>query len=346
MRVQDHPEFRDHENVVFCRDAEVGVSAIIAVHSTRLGPAAGGCRMMDYPDEDAALRDALRLSYAMTFKNAVAGLPLGGGKTVVLANPNAPGKADRLRAVARHIKRLGGLYWSAIDVGVSPADVDIMAEECPYVFARESEFSAGANCDSSTSLGGYSAIRAIVAHVFGRGDLEGFRVAIQGVGQVGIDLCRRLRADGAEVIVADIDPDAVARAVGECGARAVEPDTIYDQEVDLFSPCALGATLNDDTIARLKARAICGMANNQLAETRHDAAMAARGIVWAPDYVVNAGGMLGASGSVYGETDQTKLQARVIGIGDTLTSILERAEREGIPTGAVADAIARERLTA
>ena len=346
MGIQDHPEFRDHENVVFCRDAEAGVFAIIAVHSTRLGPAAGGCRMRDYKCEEEALEDALRLAFAMTYKNAVAGLPLGGGKTVVMGDPAATNKETILRAVARHVKRLGGLYWSAIDVGVSPADVDIMAEECPYVFARESQFPAGTNCETFTSHGGLSAFRATVRHCFGRDNLEGIHVGMQGVGQVGIDLCRRLHAAGARLTVTDIDEEAVARAVQNYGAKAVGPDEIYDQEVDVFSPCALGATLNDRTIPRLKAKAVCGMANNQLAEARHDAELMRQGIVWAPDYVVNAGGMLGSSGPVYGEKDQAKLQSRVEGIGDVLATILQRASSEGKPPGRIADILAEERIAA
>ncbi len=346
MGVHDHPEFRDHEDVVFCRDAETGTSAIIAVHSTRLGPAAGGCRMLDYGSEEEALRDVLRLSYAMTHKNAVAGLPLGGGKSVVLADPHAPGKQDRLRAVARHIARLGGLYWSAIDVGVGPEDAEAMKEENPYVFAAASQFTDGDSCETYTALGGLAAIRAAISHVLGSPDLAGVRVAVQGVGQVGMDICRRLKAEGAVLTVADIDEEAMRKAVEEFGATAVAPNEIYGQDVDLLAPCALGGVLNDGTIPRIRARAICGMANNQLAEPRHDAALAERGIVWAPDYVANAGGMLGASGPVYGETDQESLRQRVIGIGDRMAAILDRARAEGMPPGAIADAMASERLAA
>ncbi len=346
MSVHDHPEFRNHENVVFCRDAEAGLRAIIAVHSTRLGPAAGGCRMYPYASEEDALRDALRLSFAMSYKNAVAGLPLGGGKTVVIGDPASDTKRPLLRAVARHIKRLNGLYWSAIDVGVSCADVDLMAEECPFVFARASQFAEGFDCATYTALGGHAAIRAAARHALGRDGLDGLQVAVQGIGQVGMDLCRRLHADGARLVVADTNAAAVSRAVEEFGARTVAPDLIYDQEADIFAPCALGGTLNASTIPRLKAKLVCGLANNQLATPEDGEALQARGITWAPDYVVNAGGMLGASGPIYGESDQAAPEARIRGIGDVLGKILERAGKTGRTPGAVANAMAEERITA
>lgn len=346
MSIYNHSEFRDHENVFFCYDQEADLRAIVAIHSTSLGPAAGGCRMLPYGSEAEALEDALRLSFAMSYKNAVAGLPLGGGKTVVIADPADSRKPDRLRALGRHIQRLHGTYWAAIDVGISPQDVDIISEECEFTFARSDQYDEGSGCGEFTANGGLAATRAAVKCKLGRDSLEGVRVAIQGLGQVGAALGRRLHAAGAQLIVTDINPATVDVMVQECNATAVEPDAIYDQEVDVFAPCALGATLNDETIPRLRAKIVCGMANNQLAQPHHDEMMMQHGIAWAPDFVVNAGGMLGASGPVYGEHDRDRLNARVLGIGDTVEAILIRAEREHRPPGAIADDMARERIAA
>lgn len=344
MDVHNHPEFRDHEEVIFFRDAETGLRVIIALHSTRLGPAAGGCRMHPYATEEAALRDALRLSVAMSYKNALSGLPLGGGKSVVIADPAAPGKAARLAAVARQVKRLAGRYWSAIDVGVGPDDAEVMARTCPYVFANTGRFPAGVSCASYTAMGGFSALRALVRHRLARESLAGVHVAVQGIGQVGMDLCRRLHQAGARLTVADVNAEACARAAADFGAAVVSPQAVHACAADVFAPCALGGILNDDTIPELGASLVCGLANNQLEAKRHDRALAQRGVTWAPDYVVNAGGMLGSSGPIYGEHDQARLEARVEEIGAVLVRVLERAEREQKPPGEIAERMAEERL--
>lgn len=346
MGVQDHPEFLNHEEVVFLRDAETGVRVIIALHSTRLGPAAGGCRMHPYPTEDAALADALRLSVAMSYKNALAGLPLGGGKAVVIADPAAPGKAARLAAVARQVKRLAGRYWSAIDVGVGPDDAEVMARTCPYVFANSGRFPPGVSCASYTALGGFSALRALVRLRLARESLEGVHVAVQGIGQVGMDLCRRLHRAGARLTVADVNAEACARAAADFGAAVVSPQEVHTCAADVFAPCALGGILNDDTIPELGASLVCGLANNQLEAKHHERALVQRGVTWAPDYVVNAGGMLGSSGPIYGERDQARLEARVEEIGAVLARVIERADRERKPPGEVAARMAEERLSA
>ena len=346
MEVFEHPEFNNHENVIFCRDEAAGLRLIIAIHSTRLGPAAGGCRMLPYASEADALTDVLRLSFAMSYKNALARLPIGGGKMVVIGDATSPDKARILAAAARHVRRLGGLYWSSIDVGVSSDDAEQMAAECPYVFAHSSQCSNTTNCARYTSIGGNAAIQAVARQVLQRDNLTGVRIAMQGVGQVGIGLCELLHEQKAEIVIADVNDDAIKTAVSKYGAKAVDPKEIYDQEADIFVPCALGGTLNADTIARLKVRAVCGLANNQLATPDDGKALMDRNIVWAPDYAVNAGGMLGASGPIYGETDQEALLQQVLNIGNTVTDILTRASKENQMPGVIADTMAQEIIDA
>ncbi|MEM7411060.1 MAG: Glu/Leu/Phe/Val dehydrogenase dimerization domain-containing protein [Myxococcota bacterium] len=340
----EHPEFDGHEQVVFCHDPEADLRAVIAIHSTRLGPAAGGCRMYDYASVEDAVHDVLRLSHGMTLKSAVAGLPLGGGKGVILADPRAPGKAERLRAFGRHVQRLAGQYWTAMDVGVGPADVEGMVDVCDYVFTCTSHYPDGFDPSQFTSLGGFTGIRAVAAHAFGKDDLEGLRVAVQGVGSTGRDLCRQLHAAGTRLVVADVDPAATAYAVDHFDAIPAEPDAIYDQDVDIFAPCALGGVINDATLPRLRARAVCGLANNQLAEPRHGEELRRRGILYAPDFVVNAGGMIGASRIIYAEMDRERSFQQIHGIADTLREIFERADRSERAPETVALDVAQEAL--
>jgi leucine dehydrogenase len=337
-------DFDAHEQVVFCHDAEADLHGIIAVHSTRLGPAAGGCRMHPYESVDAALSDVLRLSRGMTYKNALAGLPLGGGKCVVIGDPSEPGKEARLRAMARQVQRLGGTYWTAIDVGVSSSDADLMAQECDFIFARASGHSDGFMPAHFTALGGFHGIRAVAHRILGRDSLEGVRVAIQGVGATGHDLARQLHEAGARLVVADVDRRAVDSVVGEFGAVAVDPAEIHAQDVDVFAPCALGGILDDASIPHITARAICGVANNQLARPEHGARLMERGIAYVPDFVVNAGGMIGAGTVIYGEPDREASLAKVRGIYDVVGEIIQRSEAEGRPTVEIAEAMAEERI--
>jgi len=256
-----NPGFDNHEQVIFVTDTAADLRGIIAIHNTALGPAAGGCRMQAYESVDEALYDVLRLSRGMTLKSAVAGLPLGGGKCVVIADPNSSIKKERLQAMGRHVQRLGGHFWTAIDVGVSPEDADVMAKECDYIFARASEYPDGFNPSRFTALGGFHGIRAVAQHLRGTDDLRGLRVAIQGVGATGAELTRRLVKHGAAVTIADVDKSAVVQIVDRHSVSAVDPNLIHTQDVDVFAPCALGAVLNDTSIPELKARAVCGLAN-------------------------------------------------------------------------------------
>ena len=338
MSVFDDNAFDDHEQVLFCRDADAGLFAIIAVHSTVLGPAAGGCRMWPYATVNQALTDVLRLSRAMTYKNALAGLPLGGGKSVIIADPAADKDEKLLTAYARFVQRLGGQYYTAEDVGVNIDDVRVLTQTCDYVFGHMTDPSP------FTARGCFEGIRAAVKHKLGLDSLSGLRVAVQGVGNVGRYLCQDLRTAGAKLVVTDIDSKAVAYAVQNFDAKAVPPDGIYSQDADIFAPCALGGILNDQTIPQLKAGIVVGVANNQPREPRHSQMLHDRGILYAPDFVVNAGGMLQASGDILGEHDLDEAWKRVAGLYDATLRIFVAAEQQRRPTYEVAEDLARERI--
>jgi leucine dehydrogenase len=344
MSVFTHQDFDQHEQVLYCSDESVGLTAIIAIHSTALGPAAGGCRMHPYASEAEALTDALRLSKGMSYKNSVAGLPLGGGKCVIIADPTRPDKAELLRAFSKHIQSLNGRYWTAIDIGVGPEDADVLAENCDYIFARASQYEAGFNPSSFTSLGGFTGIRAAAKHVWDRDELTGLRVAIQGLGATGAELVEYLHEAGAEMVVADVREDVVKHLVERFGVSAISPDAIHAQDVDVFAPCAMGAIINDQTLPEIKARVICGLANNQLAEPRHGEALQRRGIAYVPDYVVNAGGMMGASTVIFDTPSREASVKRIHGLYETIQSILEQADATGKPPSTVADEIAQDKI--
>ena len=342
--VFDSPAFDDHEQVVFCRDTQTDLRAIIAVHSTRLGPAAGGCRMYPYASFEDALTDALRLSRGMSYKNALAGLRLGGGKAVVIADSRAPTKPQLLSSFARHVQSLAGRYWTAIDVGVGVDDVAHMARDTDFVFTLVDEESGRLNPAVFTALGGYVSIEATINKLFGSPSLAGRSFAIQGLGQTGMDLCRRLTEAGANVVATDVNNTACESAHASYGAKIVEPDAIYTQDVDVFVPCALGAIINDETVPQLRARAVCGLANNQLASPHHGEALQQRGIVYAPDYVVNAGGVIYGSDDIFKTHDTSEAENKIRAIGDVLLDIFTQAEKTGKPTSDVADEMARRRM--
>ena len=340
MPVFAHPEYRGHEGVYFAHDPAAGLKAIIAIHNTVRGPAVGGCRMWPYASEDAAVTDALRLSRGMTYKSALAALPFGGGKSVIIGNPARDKTPALLRAMGRAVDRLGGAYVIAEDVGTTVFDMDTVATTTRHVACT----SAGSgNPSPYTALGVLSGIAAAVQYKLNRnaGDLDGVRVAVQGLGQVGYALCRHLRQQGARLIVTDIAADRVARAASEFDATPFAPEAIYDAEADVFAPCALGGILDDRNIPRLKARIVAGAANNQLAEDRHGAMLAARGILYAPDYAINAGGVIEIALAKEGDA---AIRQRVEGIGATLLEIFGRADAKHLPTQLVADRIAEDRF--
>jgi len=344
--VFDHVDFDDHEEVLYCTDPEIGLQAIIAIHDTTLGPAAGGCRMHPYASPDEALTDVLRLSRGMTYKNAIAGLDLGGGKCVIIADPASPQKHDLLRAFSAFVQRLGGRYWTAIDVGVGPQDADVLAEGCDYIFANASRYEPGFNPSQFTALGGFASLQGAVAYTLRRDDLTGLRVAIQGLGATGFDLARQLHDAGAELVVADVRSDAVDAAVDQFGASAVSVDDILFQDVDVVAPCALGGVLHDESIPKIQARVVCGMANNQLVASRHGDQLRQRGIAYVPDYLANCGGVTGAAPVIYTEPTPAEVDARIRGLRERVIEVLERADAEDRPTSDIADQVALDRIQA
>jgi leucine dehydrogenase len=345
MDVFSSPAFDDHEQVIFFYDRPSGLKAIVALHDTTLGPAVGGCRMWPYADESEALTDVLRLSRGMTFKAAMADLPYGGGKTVMIGDSRTEKSEALFRALGRAIESLHGRYYTGEDVGTSPTDMDRAREETEYVLGCDK----GGSGDPSpvTARGVWLGIRAAVRHRLGRSDLAGIRVAVQGLGHVGYSLARLLAQDGARLIVADLDGARVERAADEFAAEPLAADAIVAAECDVLAPCALGGVINDATLPQLGCRIVAGAANNQLLEDRHGAALHARGILYAPDYVINAGGLINIAQELQpGGYDRARALAQVETIGATLGEVFERATRAGLPTHEVADRIARERIAA
>jgi leucine dehydrogenase len=345
MDVFDRPEHDGHELVTFGHDEATGLKAIIAVHSTALGPAAGGCRMWPYPSTAEAVADVLRLSRGMSYKNAMAKLPFGGGKAVILADPRKAKTPELFEAFGRFVHSLGGRYITAEDVGTTLADMTQVARATPYVSGLgRAPGEAGGDPGPKTALGVFLGIKAAVKFRLGRSELKGLKIAVQGAGGVGYHLCGMLAAEGARLLVADLRAPALQRAVSELGATPVAADEVLFQDVDVLAPCALGAVLNADSIPRLRAKVIAGAANNQLAHGQDGQALAAAGILYAPDYVINAGGIISVAREYYGGASEAQVIADIHKIPERLTAIFERARRENRTTNAVADEMARERL--
>ncbi len=328
-----------HEEVILVRDEAAGLRAVIAIHDTTLGPAAGGTRMQPYASLEAAVVDALRLSKAMTAKAVMAEVERGGGKAVIVGDPARDKSRALLQAYARAVERLGGRFHTGPDVGIDGRDAAVLARHTKHV----SHAASGATLTVAdlTATGVLAAMRT-VARRLGQ-ELRGLRVTVQGLGQVGLRLARLLAREGARLTVADADPERAERATAELGAARVAPEAVYDVEGDVLSPNALGAVLNDATLPRLRVRAICGAANEQLEEPRHGDLLHERGILYAPDYVVNAGGLLSLLFEL-GEVDEEGIVRRVEGIGERVLHLLQRAERENTPPFRVADRIVEERL--
>lgn len=334
----------DYETILTCDDPESGLRAVVAIHDTTLGPALGGCRMWAYDNERDALDDALRLARGMTYKAAVAGLPLGGGKSVIIGDSRRDKSPELFRAFGRMIERLEGRYVTGEDVGTSVADMEIVREETKHVAGLAS---GSGDPSPVTASGVFHGIRAAVRHRTGSDDLDGMCVAVQGTGHVGYHLCRMLRAAGAELVVTDVSESALERAVVEFGAQAVSPDAIYDVAADIFAPCALGGAINGNTASRLRVAIVAGAANNQLADPTDGVALHRRGILYAPDYVINAGGLINVSWDVLHRDEPYNADAalaEVAKIDGTLTALFGRAADEGQPTHVIADEMARDRL--
>ncbi len=337
----DKAAFAGHESVHHFFDAMTGLKAIIAIHSTALGPAAGGCRMWNYATSDEAFVDALRLSEGMSYKNAMADLPLGGGKAVIWGNSKTEKTPELFRALGRAIATLNGKYWSAEDVGVSVHDMAHAAKETKYVAGLP-----GKSGDPSpvTARGVFLGIKAAALRAFGTDDLNGRHVAVQGVGHVGAYVCGHLAEAGAQLTITDVNQEALTQVSKETGASVAAPGDIYDVAADIFSPCALGAIVNPETLPRLKVKVIAGGANNQLSTPEMGEKVKERGILYAPDYVINGGGIINVAAEIAGVYDAAWVDGKLARLMETLGEVLDQAQREGKATNRVADAIARQRI--
>ncbi|MGZ4030656.1 MAG: Leu/Phe/Val dehydrogenase [Tumebacillaceae bacterium] len=343
MKIFEYMEKYDYEQLVFCHDEASGLKAIIAIHDTTLGPALGGTRMWVYEKEEDAIEDALRLARGMTYKNAAAGLNLGGGKTVVIGNPKTDKSEALFRALGRYVESLNGRYITAEDVGTSVNDMDFIHQETDYVTGVSETYGSSGNPSPMTALGCYVGLLAAAKAAFGSDDITGKTVAVQGVGNVGYYLCKHLHEAGANLIVTDINQESLDRVATEFGAQIVAPNEIFSVDCDIFAPCALGAIINDDTIPQLKAKVIAGSANNQLKEERHGDILHEKGIVYAPDYVINSGGVINVADELEGYNAE-RARKKVENIYNIIWNIFEISKRDGIPSYKAADRMAEDRI--
>ena len=333
----------EFEQVVYNHDPASGLKAIIAIHSTALGPALGGVRFYPYASEEDALRDVLRLAKGMSYKAAAAGLDLGGGKAVILGDPKRAKSEALLRAYGRFVESLGGRYVTAEDVGTNARDMDIIGLETRFVTGKSPESGGAGDPSAMTARGVYTGMLAVAEELWQRADLAGRHVVVQGVGKVGYHLCALLHQAGARLTVADVDVDHLARAVREFGADTVEPSKAHTVACDIFAPCALGAVVNDDTLPELKCAAVAGAANNQLARPEHGYALHDAGILYAPDYVINSGGLINVADELRGYSPE-RVRAKVGDIHGRLREIFHRARQEGVPPHVAADRLAEQRM--
>ncbi|MEU9632420.1 Leu/Phe/Val dehydrogenase [Streptomyces luteogriseus] len=342
-----HSDQGGHEQVVLCQDRASGLKAVIALHSTALGPALGGTRFYPYATEAEAVADALNLARGMSYKNAMAGLDHGGGKAVIIGDPDTIKSEELLLAYGRFVASLGGRYVTACDVGTYVSDMDVVARECRWTTGRSPENGGAGDSSVLTAYGVYQGMRASAQHLWGDPSLRGKRVGIAGVGKVGHHLVEHLRAEGAEVVITDVREEAVGRilAAHPTGVTAVADTAtlIRAEGLDIYAPCALGGALNDDTVPALTAKVVCGAANNQLAHPGVEKDLADRGILYAPDYVVNAGGVIQVADELHG-FDFDRCKAKASKIFDTTLAIFARAKEDGIPPAAAADRIAEQRM--
>jgi len=344
MSIFDHAEFRDHEQVVFAHDPLSGLKAIIAIHNSHRGPALGGLQIHPYRNDAQALGDVLKSSRTMTYKSALADLSHGGGKAVIIADPRYDKTPRLLEAMGRLIDSLNGRYITVEDLGSDAADMQALARITPHVMGLRNPAGAGGDPSPFTAWGVYNAMRGAARHALGKEELRGVRVAIQGVGHVGARLARYLHEAGARLVLSDVDSHAVNSLARHVDARVVAPKAIFDVDADIFAPCAMGAVLNAEVCRRLQTLIVTGAANDQLAEPACAEQLHARGIVYVPDYVANAGGVIEAAWQRRADYDRRRVMAHIAGIERTLETILERAGREGLPPVAIADRLAEERF--
>jgi leucine dehydrogenase len=339
-----HPDFDNHEAVQLFSDPESGLQCIIAVHNTNRGPGAGGTRLWHYPDPADAVTDALRLSRAMSYKNAMAGLALGGGKGVILRPEGDFDRKALFAAYGRAVEAVGGRYITAEDVGVSPDDMRVIKTQTDFVAGLDEGKAASGDPSPVTAEGVFRSIRVAARYKMGLESLKGLRVAVQGLGHVGYGLCEHLHGAGCQLIVADINPDVLSLAQEAFGAIVVSPDQIHAQAVDIYAPCALGGAISAQTLPQIRASIIAGAANNQLATPDMGAALQTLGILYAPDYVVNAGGIINVASEVSGTYDRDWVSGKLDALEVTLLDVFKRAAEQGVPTGQIADMMARERM--
>ncbi len=334
-----------HEQVVFCHNKDAGLKAIVAIHNTVLGPALGGLRMWPYKTEQDALKDVLRLSRGMTYKNAVAGLNIGGGKAVIIGDPSKDKSEALFRAFGKFVDSLGGRYITAEDVGIDVNDMEYVYRETEYVTGVHQVHGGSGDPSPFTAYGTLQGLMATLNKKYGDEEVGRHSYAVQGLGHVGMEFVKLLKERGAKIFVTDINKELIERAVDEYGAEAVAPDEIYDVPADVYSPCALGGTINEQTLPRLKAKIICGAANNQLANNAVGDEVMKRGIVYAPDYAVNAGGVMNVSLEIDGYNRERAMRMMRT-IYHNLARIYEISDRDGIPTYLAADRLAEERIAA
>ncbi len=348
MTLFDSPSFEGHEGVHSFFDARTGLKTIIAVHSTARGPAAGGCRMWPYASADLALEDALRLSRAMSYKNAMADIPLGGGKAVIIGDSRTQKTPALFEAFGRAVDAVGGRYWTAEDVGVSPVDLSHARKTTRFVAGLDGHPAASGDPSPVTAEGVFRGVQLCVRRALGR-ELDGVTVAIQGVGHVGALLAEKLAAAGAKLVMTDVNAEALKEVAARTGAKVVAPGEIFDVAADVFAPCALGGAVNAETLPRLSARIVAGGANNQLASPEIGRLLFERGMLYAPDYVINGGGIINVAGEIAAleagtAFDAAWVAAKLDRLAETLGEVLDRAVAEHRPTHEVADEMARARI--
>jgi len=337
-------EYKEHEQVIFCSDPKVGLRAIIAIHNTTLGPALGGTRMWPYKSDKEALHDVLRLSRGMTYKAAVAGLNLGGGKAVIIGDPKKDKTEALFRSYGRFVEGLAGRYITAEDVGIQVQDMEWVRMETKYVTGISRALGGSGDPSSVTALGTYMGMKAAAKKVYGSDSLEGKKISIQGAGHVSYHLCNLLHKEGAQIFISDLFPEKARAIALDVKAQVVDKEDIYDVDADIFSPCALGGILNEETIPRLKCAIVAGCANNQIeSETAHGPMLTEKGILYAPDYVINAGGLINVASELEGYNKE-HAHNQAARIYDTMLAIFDHAEKAGIPTYAASNELAIQRL--
>jgi len=346
LSIFENMEKRGHEEVVFCQDRDTGLKAIIAIHNTTIGPALGGCRMWNYESEADALKDVLRLSRGMSYKAAIAGLNLGGGKAVIIGNSKKEKNEILFRSFGRFVQGLAGRYITAEDVGTSVKDMEWVRMETRYVTGISRALGGSGDPSPVTALGTCSGIKAAVKKQLGKDSLNNLKICVQGLGHVGYHLCRYLYREGVKLVVTDINKDLIKKVVNEFDASVINRKDLYGADVDIYAPCALGATLNSETIPKLKCSIVAGAANNQLKkEDEHSTMLKNRGILYAPDYAINAGGLINVANEIEGYNRERAFTQAKEGIYDTLITIFNQAEEDNVTTHMAALKVAKKRIS-